>query len=46
MGGQREPVALQRGSDTPLEPAFPAENDEALLFVEDLEQDTVGQSMR
>lgn len=34
MGGQREPVALQRARDLPPDPAFPAEDDEALLYVE------------
>jgi len=34
MGSQGKPVALMRGRDAPPEPDFPAEDDEALLYVE------------
>jgi hypothetical protein len=34
MGGQLEPVDLQRGRDNPWNPSFPADDDEALLYVE------------
>jgi hypothetical protein len=37
MGGQRQPVGLMRGRDIPPAADFPAEDDEALLVVEDLE---------
>lgn len=44
MGGQREPVALVRGREVAPEPAFPAEDDEALLVVEDLEDEVAAVS--
>jgi hypothetical protein len=37
MGTQKQPVALMRGRRTKPTPAFPAENDEALLTVEEFE---------
>jgi len=38
MGGQKRPVALLRGRERELTPAFPAEHDEALLEIGELEQ--------
>lgn len=38
MGSQKEPVTLMRGKEGELTPAFPAEDDEALLEVEEPEE--------